>query len=181
MWSLKDVFVYLAWRVKLGGAIVLHYGKSSVFWSLTCIKDWKWGWLGSTALILIFYFIFTNLVLNDWNTLSKAKCVGFRGSYEKKSNMIWTSNMNWYQPEIKTHCVFFPHYLTMSLLYLKVEQVLFHQVHHVAPLCFYGSPEKSNQTLTIEKAFGICSGHRMRCWDEIVQLVAICNTPLDAT
>lgn len=37
---------------------------------------------------ILFYFIFTNLVLNDWNTLSKAQCVGFRGSYEKKSNMI---------------------------------------------------------------------------------------------
>lgn len=50
-------------------------------------------------------------------------------------------------------------YLRMSLLYLQGEQVLLNRVRHVAPPYFYSSPERTNQTLVLERAFLIFS-HR---------------------
>ena len=78
-------------------------------------------------------------------------------------------------------------YLRLSVLHLLREQVFFHRVRNGAPPCFYRSPEWTNQSLTLERAFCVfrllaankdSSAHlqgegETRC----IQLVAICSSP----
>ncbi len=45
------------------------------------------------------------------------------------------------------------YYLRMSLLYLNREQVILHAVCCVAPPWFYRSPDWTNQTLALKRAF----------------------------
>lgn len=45
-----------------------------------------------------------------------------------------------------------------SMLYVQRVQILF---HHVAPPRFYSSPERTKQTLVLERAFHVLSGHNL--------------------
>ncbi len=72
-------------------------------------------------------------------------------------------------------------YLKMNLLCPQREWVLIHRVHHVAPPYFYRSPEWTNQTLPLKRAF--CVFFKMRFVPTIgfsyvhsdIHLNAICN------
>ena len=77
-------------------------------------------------------------------------------------------------------------YLRMSPSYLRSERVPIHEGCHVAQPCFYSSPEGTNQTLALERAFRVfmslaATVGSPTCLEEEdeggrgIQLVAICN------
>lgn len=70
----------------------------------------------------------------------------------------------------------------MSPLYLHKEQVLFHRARHVALPCYYSSPERTYQTLALERTFRVfpefCGHLRLPHAlgsGRVIKFVAICN------